>query len=104
MSWLYLALAVIFETLSTTCLKMSEGFSILLPSLGAIFGYVLCFLFLSFSLKTINISVAYSIWCAFGILLISVIGMTFFRESVSLLKIVSILLIVLGTVGLKLGG
>ena len=90
MSWFYLILAIIFETFGTTALKMSNGFSVLLPSIVTIITYILCFLFLSFALKTI------------GILLISAVGMIFFHESVSLIKIISILLIVLGTVGLKL--
>ncbi len=81
---------------------MSNGFSVLLPSIGTIIGYVLCFLFLSFTLKTVDMSIAYAIWCAFGILLVSTVGMIFFHESVSFLKIISILLIILGTVGLKL--
>ena len=102
MSWFYLILAIIFETLGTTALKMSNGFSVLLPSIVTIITYILCFLFLSFALKTIDVSVAYAIWGAFGILLISAIGMIFFHESVSFIKITSILLIVLGTVGLKL--
>lgn len=102
MSWVYLILAIIFETLGTTALKMSNGFSVLLPSIVTIITYILCFLFLSFALKTIDVSVAYAIWGAFGILLISAIGMIFFHESVSFIKITSILLIVLGTVGLKL--
>lgn len=102
MSWIYLILAIIFETLGTTFLKMSNGFSVLLPSIGVIFGYILCFLFLSYALKTIDMSVAYAIWGAFGILLISAIGMIFFHESVSFLKISSILLIILGTVGLRM--
>ena len=102
MSWIYLILAIIFETLGTTFLKMSNGFSVLLPSIGVIFGYILCFLFLSYALKTIDISVAYAIWGAFGILLVSAIGMIFFHESVSFLKVASILLIILGTVGLRM--
>lgn len=102
MSWIYLILAIIFETLGTTFLKMSNGFSVLLPSIGVIFGYILCFLFLSYALKTIDMSVAYAIWGAFGILLISAIGMIFFHESISFLKVASILLIILGTVGLRL--
>ena len=47
-------------------------------------------------------SVAYAIWGALGVLLISVIGIIFLYESISVLKIVSILLIILGTVGLRL--
>lgn len=102
MNWIYLILAIIFETIATTFLKMSNEFSVLLPSAGTIAGYILCFLFLSYALKTIDISVAYAIWGAFGILLVSVIGIVFFHESVSFLKVVSILLIILGTAGLRL--
>ena len=65
MSWLYLILAIIFETIATTLLKMSNGFSALLPSIGTIFGYICCFAFLSYALKQ-------SIWAShmqFGVLL-----------------------------------
>lgn len=102
MSWIYLILAIIFETLATTFLKLSNGFSVLIPSVGTILGYILCFLFLSYALKTIDISIAYAIWGAFGILLISIIGMLFFHETISILKISSIILIILGIVGLRL--
>ena len=102
MSWLYLILAIIFETVGTTALKLSNGFSVLVPSIGTVFSYVLSFLFLSYALKTIDISVAYAIWGAFGILLISTIGVIFFNEQLSIIKVVSILFIVLGTIGLRL--
>lgn len=102
MSWFYLALAIIFETSGTASLKLSNGFTILLPSIGAIVSYVLCFLFLSFALRTIDVSIAYAIWGALGILLVSTIGICFLHESISILKIASILLIIIGTVGLRL--
>lgn len=102
MSIIYLILAIIFEALGTTFLKMSNGFSVLIPSICTILGYVLCFSFLSFALKTIDMSVAYAIWGAFGILLVSMVGIIFFHEPVSFLKIASISLIILGTVGLRL--
>lgn len=74
----------------------------MLPSIGTVVAYILCFLFLSYALKTIDVSVAYAIWGAFGILLISMVGIIFLHESVNILKVVSILLIILGTVGLRL--
>lgn len=102
MNWLYLILAIFFETLGTTGLKFSNGFSVLLPSIGTIISYILCFLFLSFALKTIDMSVCYAILGALGILLISVVGIVFLHESISFLKIASVLLIILGTIGLRL--
>lgn len=102
MSWLYLALAIIFETTGTSLLKVSNGFSVLLPSIGVVISYALCFLFLSYALRTIEMGVAYAIWGALGILLISIIGIVFMHESVSVLKIISIILIILGSIGLRL--
>ncbi len=51
MSWFYLILAILLETFGTTSLKLSNGFTVLFPSLGAIISYGLCFLFLSYALK-----------------------------------------------------
>ncbi len=104
MCWIYLILAIIFETIATTFLKMSNGFTVLFPSIGTVLGYMFCFLFLSYALRTIDMSVAYAIWGALGILLVSLIGMFFFNESITVLKVISILLIILGTVGLRLAG
>ncbi len=102
MHWVYLILAIIFETIGTAQLKISNGFSVLLPSICTVVSYILCFIFLSFALKTMEISVAYAIWCVFGILLVSIVGIVFFDQSISLIKIVSILLIIARTIGLRL--
>lgn len=104
MQWIYLILAIVLETLATTFLKMSDGFSKLLPALGSLLSYGICFAFLSLSVKKIPISVAYAIWGAAGITIISAIGIIFFKENVSILKIASILFIVVGVIGLNLSG
>ncbi|APM38511.1 DMT family transporter [Clostridium kluyveri] len=104
MEWVYLILAIILETLGTTFMKNSEGFTKLLPALGTLLTYGLCFIFLSMSLKKIPVSVAYAVWGAAGITIISVIGIFVFKESVSVLKMVSILFIVLGVIGLNFSG
>lgn len=104
MGWIYLLLAILFEIAGTTFLKLSNGFSILIPSVCTTLSYVLCFFFLSYALKTIDMSVAYAIWGAVGIMIISAIGMILFHEAVTAVKIISILLIIIGTVGLKLAG
>ena len=102
MSWFYLFLAIVFETASTTLLKLSNGFSVLLPSIGTVIGYILCFYFLSLAFKTIDISIAYAVWGAVGIVLITLIGIFFFHENISFLKILFIALIIISTVGLRL--
>ncbi|MDK2829189.1 MAG: small multidrug resistance pump [Clostridium butyricum] len=104
MQWIYLLLAIILETVGTTLMKMSDGFSKLLPALGSLLSYGVCFAFLAISLKKIPVGVAYAIWGAAGITIISVIGILVFKENVSVLKIISILLIVVGVIGLNLSG
>ncbi|WP_234124729.1 DMT family transporter [Clostridium hydrogenum] len=104
MEWIYLILAISFEITATTLMKISYGFTKLLPTIGTFLGYILCFTFLSMALKKINISVAYAIWSAAGIVVISTIGILVFKENLNLLKVVSIILIILGVVGLNLSG
>ncbi len=104
MEWIYLILAILLEIIGTTCMKVANGFTKLLPSVGTFLAYGVCFAFLSLSLKKIPVSVAYAIWGAAGITIISVVGILVFKESVSALKIFSILFIVLGVIGLNLSG
>lgn len=102
MSWVYLIAAILFEIFATSMLKLAEGFTVFVPSAATVVGYAFSFFFLSQSLKTLDMSVVYAIWSALGIVLISIIGIFFFHEHVSFLKILFISLILVGTVGLKL--
>lgn len=104
MEWIYLILAILFELSATTLMKMSHGFTKLFPSIGTFIGYGICFTFLSLSLKKIDMGTAYAIWGAAGITIMTIIGIVFFKESINLLKVFSILLIVLGVVGLNISG
>lgn len=104
MEWVYLILAVILETIGTTCMKMSNGFTRLFPIVGTFLAYGLCFAFLAIALKKIPVSVAYAIWGATGIIIVSAIGILVFKESVSALKILSLLFIILGVIGMNLSG
>lgn len=104
MSWIYLSFAIIFELCGTTLMKLSYGLTKTAPAIGMFISYALCFWLLSLSLKEIEVSVAYAIWSAAGIVIISVIGIMFFHETLNTLKIVSIILIVAGVIGLNLSG
>ena len=99
--WLYLACAIIFEVAGTTSMKMSSGFTRLLPSVGILFFYVISFTFLTLALKKIDVSIAYAIWSGAGIILICLIGNYFFNEQLNLLKVFFIAFIVIGVVGLN---
>lgn len=102
MYWIFLALAILLNFFATTMMKTSNGFRKLLPSVGTFVGYILCFTFLSMALKKIDLGITYAIWGAVGITIMSAIGIIFFKESISLIKVISILFIVLGVVGLNL--
>ncbi|HLO84886.1 MAG TPA: multidrug efflux SMR transporter [Nostocaceae cyanobacterium] len=100
--WLYLILGIVFEVLGTTCMKLSEGFTRLFPSIGMLVLYGLCFTFLTLSFKRIEVSVAYAVWSGLGTALIAGIGIGWFEESASPVKLISIVLILLGVLGLNL--
>jgi len=101
--WSFLFAAILLEVAGTTCMKLSEGFSRLTPSLLMALFYILSFASLTVAGKRIEIGVAYAVWSGLGTALIAVIGFTFFGEVATSLKLVSIALIILGVVGLNLG-
>ncbi len=100
----YLVLTILFEVTGTTALKLSQGFSHLAPSLVVVVSYCLSFYLLSLTLKKMEVGVAYAIWSAVGTALIATIGILWFKEPISVLKIGSLALIILGVIGLNLSG
>jgi small multidrug resistance pump len=101
MAWFYLILAIFTEVAGTTSMKLSQGFTELEPSILIFLFYGLSLIFLTLSLKRLEISFAYAIWSGLGTLLIFFIGIGFFNESVTWLKSISLGLIILGVIGLK---
>lgn len=104
MHWIYLILSIGFEVAGTTCMKLSEGFSKTLPSVLVAVFYIACFTLLTLALKKMELSMAYAIWAGLGTALITGVGIVFFHEPVSVLKMGSVGLIILGVIGLRLGG
>lgn len=100
--WLYLALGIVFEVLGTVCMKFAEGFTRLWPSVLVFVFYGLSLGLLVLVLEKFEVSIAYAIWASLGTALIAVIGIVFFNEPVSVTKVVSILLIIAGILGLEL--
>ncbi len=103
-SWLYLTGAIILEVAGTSCMKFSEGFSKLSPSVLIFVFYGLSFVGLTIALKKIDVSIAYAVWAGIGTALIAVIGILYFKEPLTLVKVISIFLIIIGVIGLSLGG
>jgi small multidrug resistance pump len=102
MQWVYLTIAIVSEVIATSALKAAEGFTRLWPSLIVIVGYASAFYFLSLTLRTIPIGVAYAIWSGIGVALVTLIGWIVFHQSLDLAAIIGISLIIAGVVVLNL--
>lgn len=94
--WLFLSLAIICEVVGTSALKSAEGFTRFWPSVIVVAGYAIAFYFLSLTLKTIPVGVAYAIWSGAGTILIALIGVICIGQKLDFPAIVGILIIVLG--------
>lgn len=95
-NFIFLVIAILSETLGTTALKLSEQFTKPLPTVLMVVAYLIAFYFLSLSLKTIPVGIAYGIWGSGGIVLVTIIGSIFFKQIPDLAAIIGIALIVAG--------
>ena len=102
MHWGFLIAAIFLEVAGTTNMKLSEGFTRLLPSVLIFVFYGLSFAALTFALKKIDLSVTYAIWSGVGTAIIATIGVIWFKEPVTAFKVASIVLIIVGVIGLNL--
>lgn len=93
-----LALAIVLEVIGTSLLQVSQQFTKPLPVLGMGVCYALSFYLLSISLKVLPVGVAYALWSGLGIVLLSVIGIVLFRQSLDLAAYLGLGLIVAGVV------
>ncbi|MAM35816.1 MAG: QacE family quaternary ammonium compound efflux SMR transporter [Euryarchaeota archaeon] len=100
--WIYLAFAIGSEVVATSSLKSTEGFTKLWPSLLVLAGYSAAFYFLSLTLDTIPIGVAYAIWSGVGVAAIVLVSVVVFDQKIDLAGMVGIGLIIAGVVVLRL--
>ena len=85
----------------STCLKLSEGFSVLRFSILTVIGMIFSFLFLSQATKTLPLGTSYAIWTGIGALGAVIVGVLLFKESVSPLRLMFVALLLIGIIGLK---
>lgn len=104
MAWILLALTIILEVAGTISMKLSNGLTNPIPSVLLFVFYGGCFALFAVAVKTIDLSVAYGIWSGLGTLLVFIIGIFIFQEQISFIKVASIVLIVVGVIGLKWSG
>ena len=104
MVWVYLILAILTEVAGTISMKLTEGFTKLVPSVSMVIFYILSLGLLGLALKKMDVSVVYAVWSGLGVAFIATIGVLWFQEPITALKLSSLALIVVGVVGLNLSG
>lgn len=102
MHWVTLVFAIAFEVAGTTSMKLSEGFTKLVPSVAIFVCYAFAFALLTLTLRTMGVGITYAIWSGVGTVATAIIGVLVFGESMGLLKVGCIALITIGVVGLML--
>lgn len=102
MQWLLLATAILFETVGTTALKASDGFTRLWPSTVSILAYIVSFWLLALVLRTIPVGIAYAIWSGLGICLIAIIGYFVFDQRLDTPAVIGLGMIVAGILVINL--
>lgn len=95
-NWVFLFAAIVSEVIATSALKASEGFTVLVPSAIVAIGYSFAFYFLSLTLRTIPVGMAYAIWSGVGVALITLIGWVVFKQKLDAAALSGIVLIVAG--------
>ncbi|WP_265520531.1 DMT family transporter [Oerskovia flava] len=104
MAWVILVLSGMLEAGWALSLKASDGFTKLWPSVSFVVLLVLSMVGLSYALRTLPVGIAYGVWVGIGASLTAVVAVVLFDETVTVLKIVSLVLIIAGVVGLNLSG
>ncbi|MCG5217814.1 DMT family transporter [Streptosporangium sp. KLBMP 9127] len=104
MAWILLIVAGLFEVAMAYSLKMSDGFSHVWWAAGFLGFALLSFGLLALALKDLQVGTAYAVWTGIGAVGTAALGMIALGDDTSLVRIVSIGLILAGVVGLNLAG
>lgn len=102
MGYLFLLITILAETAAVICMKLSAGFSNKLYASIALFAYLVSFVFLTLTLKHLPAGTANAIWAGASAVLVAVLGIIMFNERLTIVQSVSLVLIVIGLVGLNM--
>jgi len=102
--WIFLTVAILFEVAGITSMKLSRGLTEPVPSIAVVVFYVCSAAAVILAMKRLELSTAYAIWSGVGTALAAAIGVVYFREPLTLFKLGSLALVILGVVGLSLAG
>ena len=101
-SYLYLAAAIVSEVIGTSALKASNEFTRLVPTVIMMAAFLSAFYFLTLTLRTIPVGVAYAIWSGVGIVLISLVARVLFGQKLDAPAIIGMAMIVAGVLVINL--
>lgn len=101
-AYFYLSIAIVFEVVATSALKASNGFSNPLPSVIVVIGYAIAFYALSLALRGVPLGIAYGLWSAVGIVLVSIAGWVLYQQKLDLPAIIGLGLIIAGVLVVNL--
>ena len=101
MEWIFLFAAGLLEVFWSTCLKLSEGFSVIKFSILTVIGMIFSFLFLAQATKTLPLGTSYAIWTGIGALGAVIVGILLFKESCSPVRLLFVAFLLVGSSGLR---
>ncbi|MGB9755733.1 MAG: DMT family transporter [Desulfurella sp.] len=102
MGWFYLALAILFEVGGTTSMRLSNGLTKLLPSVCLFVFYAISFIFATVATKYLKLAVMYAVWSGVGIVAITFIDLTIFKEKINSVEVIGLVLILVGSILLRI--
>lgn len=102
MAWVYLLCAGVFEVIWASFMKQSDGFTKLTPSIITLVTMVISFALLAVAMRTLPLGTAYAIWTGIGAVGAFLVGIFLMGDAASPFRIISMMLIVAGIIGLKL--
>ena len=98
MEYAFLAIAIVSEVIATSYLKQTEGFTKLIPSLICAAAYIVCHYTFAKSLNRINLNIGYATWCGVGLIVTSLVSIFAYKEKLSTVGIIGLVLITAGCV------
>jgi small multidrug resistance pump len=99
-AWWLLSIAIFFEICGTVCMRLSEGFTRPTPSFLIFLFYAISFALNTLIIKVLGLSVVYAVWSGVGTVVTATIGILYFKEPATAVKLASIGLVVIGVMGL----
>jgi len=102
MAWLILFLAGLFEIVWAVGIKYTAGFTRPIPSVITVLGMILSVWLLAIAMKTLPLGTAYAVWVGIGTVGAFIAGIFLFQEALTPMRLISVILIIAGLVGLKL--